>query len=111
MRAGFQSVSKGQIQAGYSTGMTYFQVMRYIVIPIALRRMVPSLLTQSIVTFQDTCLAYVIGLREFVRTASIIDTREVRSIELFTFVAVVFLIICYTGSFISKRLEVKEEAT
>jgi len=87
IRAGFQSVSRGQIQAAYSTGLTYWQMVRYVLIPIGLRRVVPSLLTQSIVIFQDTSLAYVIGLREFVRTATIIDNREVRPLELFSFVA------------------------
>jgi glutamate/aspartate transport system permease protein len=107
IRAGFQSVSKGQVQAAYSTGLTYFQMVRYILIPIGIRRVIPSLLTQSIVIFQDTSLAYVIGLREFVRAASVIDAREVRSFELYGFVAIVFLILCLAGSLTTRRLEVK----
>jgi len=109
IRAGYQSVSKGQIEAGYSTGLTYIQTTRHILIPIALRRMLPSLITQSIVTYQDTCLAFVIGLPEFIRRARIVDTLEVRSIQLFGFVAIVFFITCYIGSVISRRFEIKAE--
>lgn len=109
-RAGFQSVSKGTIEAGYSTGLTYTQTARYLLIPIAIRRMIPSMITQSIVTYQDTSLAFVIGLPELVRRTSIVDNMEVRSIELFGFVALVFLITCYIGSVISRRFEVKRES-
>lgn len=108
VRAGFQSVSKGQVQAAYSTGLTYFQMARYILIPIALRRMIPSLITQCVVILQDTSLAFVIGLREFVRTARLVDMREVRTLELFSFVALVFLVLCFTGSSLARRLEVKQ---
>jgi glutamate/aspartate transport system permease protein len=106
-RAGYQSISADLINAAYSTGMTYAQTARYILAPIAFRRMLPSLITQSIVTFQDTSLAFVIGLPEFVRRTSIVDNMEVRSIQLFGFVAVVFFIICYTGSSISRYYEEK----
>ncbi len=109
VRAGFQSVPLGQIRAAYSTGLTYFQMARYILIPIALRRVLPSLITQSIIIFQDTSLAYVIGLREFVRTAAIIDNREVRPLELYSFVAIVFLIICLAASQLVRRLELRRE--
>lgn len=81
-RAGYQSISKDLSAAAYSTGMTYTQTARYILVPIAFRRMLPSLITQSIVTFQDTSLAFVIGLQEFVRRTSIVDNLEVRSIQL-----------------------------
>jgi glutamate/aspartate transport system permease protein len=106
-RAGYQSISKDLSAAAYSTGMTYAQTARYILVPIAFRRMLPSLITQSIVTFQDTSLAFVIGLQEFVRRASIVDNLEVRSIQLFGFVAVVFFIFCFIGSKISRHFEEK----
>ena len=97
-RAGYQSISKDLSAAAYSTGMTYAQTARYILVPIAFRRMLPSLITQSIVTFQDTSLAFVIGLQEFVRRTSIVDNLEVRSIQLYGFVAVVFFIcLLYTS--------------
>ena len=106
-RAGYQTINKDMVNASYSTGMTYAKTARYITVPIAFRRMLPSLITQSIVTFQDTSLAFVIGLPEIVRRASIVDNIEIRSLELFSFVAVIFLIICYTGSIISRHYEDK----
>ncbi|MCD4721907.1 MAG: amino acid ABC transporter permease [Desulfobacula sp.] len=106
-RAGYQTISKDLVNASYSTGMTYAKTARYITVPIAFRRMLPSLITQSIVTFQDTSLAFVIGLPEIVRRASIVDNIEIRSLELFSFVAVIFLIICYAGSIISRHYEDK----
>ena len=106
-RAGYQSISKDLTSAAYSTGLTYSQTARYILIPIAFRRMLPSLITQSIVTFQDTSLAFVIGLQEFVRRTSIVDNLEVRSIQLFGFVAIVFFSFCFTGSKISRYFEEK----
>ncbi len=110
-RAGYQSISKDQINAAYSTGLTYSQTARYVLIPIAFRRMLPSLITQSIITFQDTSLAFVIGLQEFVRRTSIVDNLEVRSIQLFGFVAVVFFIFCFIGSRISLYFEEKGRKT
>jgi len=110
-RAGYQSISKDLSSAAYSTGMTYTQTARYILVPIAFRRMLPSLITQSIVTFQDTSLAFVIGLQEFVRRTSIVDNLEVRSIQLYGFVAIVFFIFCFIGSKISRHFEEKGRKT
>ena len=110
-RAGYQSISKDLSAAAYSTGMTYAQTALYVLVPIAFRRMLPSLITQSIVTFQDTSLAFVIGLQEFVRRTSIVDNMEVRSIQLFGFVAVVFFIFCFIGSKISRHFEEKGRKT
>jgi glutamate/aspartate transport system permease protein len=107
VRAGIQSISSGQVQAAYSTGFNYGETMRYIIVPQALRNMVPSLLTQAVVVFQDTSLAYVIGLKEFLRSASIVDAREMRSLELYAFVGVVYFLVCFAMSKLSKRLEAK----
>jgi glutamate/aspartate transport system permease protein len=106
-RAGYQTISKDLTAAAFSTGLTYSQTARYILIPIAFKRMAPSLITQSIVTFQDTSLAFVIGLTELVRRSSIVDNMEVRSIELYGFAAFVYFIVCYTGSQISLYYENK----
>lgn len=106
-RAGYQTISKDLVAASYSTGMTYSQTARYILIPIAIKRMMPSLITQSIVTFQDTSLAFVIGLAELVRRTSIVDNMEVRSLELYAFAAFVYFIVCYTGSQFSLYYENK----
>jgi glutamate/aspartate transport system permease protein len=106
-RAGFQSISKDLVSAAYSTGLTYRQTAAYILVPIAFRRMLPSLITQSIITFQDTSLAYVIGLQEIVRRTTIVDSMEVRSVQLYSFVAILFFIICFIGSRISLHYEEK----
>lgn len=108
IRAGIQSIPKGQMQAGYSTGLDYRKTMRHIIIPQALRNMIPSLLTQSVIIFQDTSLAYVIGLKEFLRSASVVDAREVRSLELYTFVGIVYFLFCFTMSYLTKRWEAKK---
>jgi glutamate/aspartate transport system permease protein len=106
-RAGYQTISRDMINAAQSTGLTYWQTARHISIPIAFRRMLPSLITQSIVTFQDTSLAFVIGLNELVRRASIVDNLEVRSIQLYGFAAIVYLTVCWIGSQISRHFEEK----
>lgn len=106
-RAGFQTISRDLVSAAYSTGLTYRQTAAYILVPIAFRRMLPSLITQSIITFQDTSLAYVIGLQEMVRRTTIVDSIEVRSIQLYSFVAMLFFVVCFIGSRISLHYEEK----
>ena len=106
-RAGFQTISRDLVSAAYSTGLTYRQTAAHILVPIAFRRMLPSLITQSIITFQDTSLAYVIGLQEMVRRTTIVDSIEVRSIQLYSFVAILFFVICFVGSRISLHYEEK----
>lgn len=108
IRAGIQSIPRGQMQAAYSTGLNYWQAMGYIIIPQALRNMIPSLLTQAVIIFQDTSLAYVIGLKEFLRSAAIVDAREVRSLELYTFVGICYFIFCFTMSYFAKKWEAKK---
>ncbi len=108
IRAGIKSISKGQVDAAYSTGFTYWQAMRYFIIPQALRNMLPSLITQGVVVFQDTSLAYVIGLREFLRSANVVDAREMRSVELYLFVGLVYFIVCFSMSRVCKRMELKK---
>lgn len=105
VRAGIGSIRKGQVMAGYSTGLSYSRTMRHIIIPQALRNMVPSLVTQCVIIFQDTSLAYVIGLKEFLRRIALVDATQFRSIELYSFAAVVYLVFCFAGSMASRRLE------
>lgn len=107
IRAGIQSISKGQVMAGLSTGLGYLSTMRHIVLPQAMRNMFPVLITQVILLFQDTSLAYVIGVREFLRWTSLIDAREFRTVELYACAAVVYFTICFIGSTITRRLEKK----
>ncbi len=87
IRAGVQSIPKGQISAGVATGMTRMQAMRYIVLPQAFRNMTPILLTQSIILFQDTSLVYVVTLRDFMTSVSTVANQELRLVELYLFAA------------------------
>jgi glutamate/aspartate transport system permease protein len=103
IRAGLQSIPKGQINAGRASGMTRIQAMRYIVMPQAFRNMTPILLTQSIILFQDTSLVYVVTLRDFMTSVSTVANQELRLVELYAFAAVVYLAICFTGSRLVNR--------
>ena len=105
VRAGIQSIPQGQVMAGYSTGLGYYETMRYIILPQALKNMVPPIVTQCVIIFQDTSLAYVIGLKEFLRRIYLVDSRELRSVELYLFAGFVYLIFCSIGTIASRRLE------
>jgi glutamate/aspartate transport system permease protein len=98
VRAGISSVPRGQMLAAQAAGMTQAQAMRLVVLPQAVRAMMPILLTQSIVMFQDTSLVYVITLRDFMTTASIVAGRDGRLIELYCFAAAVYFVICFGAS-------------
>jgi glutamate/aspartate transport system permease protein len=107
MRAGIQSVRKGQIYAGQALGLSYAQNMRYVVLPQAFRNMVPILMTQAIILFQDTSLVYVVGIKDFLVSADLVANRENRILEMFTTVALVYFVICLSGSLLVKRLQRK----
>jgi glutamate/aspartate transport system permease protein len=94
MRAGVKSVSRGQLQAALASGMSYVQGMRLVVLPQAMRKMLPVLLTQSIALFQDTSLVYVVGLMDFLTAASTIAARDGRLVELYSFAALAYLVMC-----------------
>jgi glutamate/aspartate transport system permease protein len=105
MRAGIQGVSRGQLAAAQATGLTYLEAMRYVVLPQAFRAMIPVLLTQSIILFQDTSLVYVVGLHDFLTAATVVAGRDNRVVELYSFVAVVYLVLCVTASLGVHRLQ------
>jgi glutamate/aspartate transport system permease protein len=107
MRAGIQSIARGQVWSGYALGLNYWQTMGYIVLPQAFRNMVPVLLTQTIILFQDTSLVYVISATDFLGAASKIANRDYRLVEMYTFVAVVYFIISFGLSYLVKRLQLK----
>ena len=107
MRAGIQSISKGQAAAGYALGLRYRQVMWEIVLPQAFRNMLPVLLTQTIVLFQDTSLVYVLSITDFLGAASKVAQRDGRLVEMYLFAAVVYFGISFTASMIVKRLQAR----
>lgn len=98
MRAGIQSIPRGQVAAAQALGMTYPTTMGYIVLPQAFRNMVPVLLTQTIVLFQDTSLVYVISVTDFLGAASKIAERDGRLVEMYTFAACIYFIISLMAS-------------
>jgi glutamate/aspartate transport system permease protein len=105
MRAGIQSISKGQVGAGYAIGLDYWQAMRLIVLPQAFRNMLPVLLTQTIILFQDVSLVSLLNVTDFVGAAVKIAQRDSRVVEMYTFVAVVYFVLCFGLSYGVKRLQ------
>lgn len=107
MRAGIQSIPRGQPSAGYALGMNYWQMMRMIVLPQAFRNMLPVLLTQTIILFQDVSLVGVLSIKDFVGTAKVVNEQEGRPLEMYLTVAVVYFVICFGLSMLVKRLQKK----
>ena len=105
MRAGIQSIARGQVWSGYALGLNYWQTMAQIVLPQAFRNMLPVLLTQTIILFQDTSLVYVISATDFLGAAAKIANRDYRLVEMYSFVAVVYFIISYSLSLLVKHLQ------
>ena len=107
MRAGIQSISRGQVGAAYAVGLTYWQAMKLVILPQAFRNMLPVLLTQSIILFQDVSLVSLLNVTDFVGAAVKIAQRDSRIVEMYLFVAIVYFILCYTLSLMVKRLQQK----
>jgi len=107
MRAGIQSIPRGQVSAGYALGLTYAQVMGYIVLPQAFRNMLPVLLTQTIILFQDTSLVYVLSITDFLGAASKVAQRDGRLVEMYLFAALVYFALSYAASLVVKRLQAR----
>jgi glutamate/aspartate transport system permease protein len=105
MRAGIQSIPRGQVWSGYALGLNYWQTMGTVVLPQAFRNMLPVLLTQTIILFQDTSLVYVISATDFLGAAAKVANRDYRLVEMYTFVAVVYFIVSYSLSLLVKRLQ------
>lgn len=107
IRAGIQSVSKGQMAAANALGMSYFQSMRLVVLPQAFRNMVPLLLTQGIILFQDTSLVYVSALADFFGQAYGVGERDGSIVEMLLFAGAVYFVICFSASLLVKRFQKK----
>ena len=107
MRAGIQSVPRGQVHAGYAVGMTYGQTMRFIVLPQAFRNMLPVLLTQTIILFQDTSLVYAIGAYDLFHGFDLVAKNLGRPVEAYLLAAVVYFVICFSLSMMVRRLQTR----
>lgn len=105
IRAGIQSVSRGQTSASLALGMTKMQTMRLVILPQAFRAMIPLLLTQGIVLFQDTSLVYVLSLTDFFRTASNIGKRDGTELEMVLFAGAVYFVISFAASMLVNYLK------
>jgi len=105
MRSGIQSIPRGQVHAGEAMGMTYFQNMRLIILPQAFRNMIPVLLTQTIILFQDTSLVYAIGAYDMLKGFEVAGKNFGRPIETYLAAAVVYFLICFSLSRLVRVLQ------
>ena len=107
IRAGIQSIPRGQVSAGHALGLNYRQAMMFVILPQAFRNMTPVLLTQTIILFQDTSLVYVLSITDFLGAASKVAQRDSRLVEMYTFVAIVYFVISYALSRLVRRLQTR----
>ena len=107
LRAGIQSVPRGQVAAGYAVGMTYRQCMQLIVLPQAFRNMLPVLLTQTIILFQDTSLVYAVGAYDLLKGFEVAGKNFNRPVEMYLLAAVTYFVICFSLSMLVRRLQKK----
>ncbi|MBH1964508.1 MAG: amino acid ABC transporter permease [Comamonadaceae bacterium] len=107
MRAGIQSIPRGQVFAGQAMGMTYGQNMKLVILPQAFRNMLPVLLTQTIILFQDTSLVYAIGAYDLLKGFETAGKNYGRPVEMYLLAAVLYFILCYALSWLVKRLHKK----
>jgi len=105
VRAGVQSVARGQVEAATAVGLSGTQTMLFVVLPQALKNMIPSLVTQFIVLFQDTSLASIIGFMDLTKAAQVVNNREVRPFALYLFIAVVYWVCTYSMSRYARYVE------
>ena len=107
MRAGIQSIARGQVWSGYALGLNYWQSMGYIVLPQAFRNMIPVFLTQTIILFQDTSLVYIITAHDMLHGFTVAGNNLSHPRESYILAAVFYFIICFTLSWLVKRLQQK----
>jgi len=105
VRAGIQSVPRGQVEAATATGLSKNELMRHVILPQALRNMIPALVTQFIVLLKDTSLASIIGYVDLTKAAQIVNNREIRPFELYLFIAVIYWLCSYSMSRYARHLE------
>jgi polar amino acid transport system permease protein len=105
IRGGIQSIDRGQVEAARTLGMSHFQTMRKIVLPQALRRMIPPFVNESVSLLKFSSLVSVLGVADLTYQAQVLSTTTFRPIEIFTFIAVVYFGLCTALSFVANRLE------
>jgi polar amino acid transport system permease protein len=106
VKAGIAGIPKGQTEAAISTGLTHRQTMTYIILPQALRNMIPSFVNQFVSLIKDTSLAFIVGVSELTMVATQINNRSlIYPTEIFLFIAVVYFVFCYAFTTLSRWLE------
>jgi glutamate/aspartate transport system permease protein len=105
IRSGLQSVHRTQLEAAYSAGLSYLQAMWFVVLPQAFRNMLPAIVSRMVALVMGTSLASIIGVTEFFRAANDVNNRVFQSYAIYTFVASVYFVCCYTLSLIGRALE------
>jgi len=105
IRAGIESVPRGLVEAARGSGLSYLQCMGHIILPVALKNMLPALVSRLIALLMGTSLAYIIGVTEFFRAANDINNRVFRPYEIYIFVAVVYFVLCYSLSLVGRYIE------
>jgi polar amino acid transport system permease protein len=106
VKAGIASIPKGQTEASLSSGLTYWQTMRYVVLPQGLRNMIPSFVNQFVSLIKDTSLGYIVGVSELTQVAQQINNRTQNyAAEIFIFLAIIYFIICFAFTTLSRWLE------
>jgi glutamate/aspartate transport system permease protein len=104
IRAGIGAVRPGQAMAAAASGLRRWQALRLVILPQTLAAMVPLLVNQVVILFQDTSLVYVVSLRDFLTAASVVAGRDDRPVQMYCFVALVYLVICFAGSRLAGRV-------
>jgi glutamate/aspartate transport system permease protein len=107
VRAGIQSISRGQVNAGYALGMTYAQNMKLVILPQAFRNMLPVFLTQTIILFQDTSLVYAIGAYDLLKGFETAGKNLGRPVEAYLLAAVIYFVLCLALSWAVRRIQLK----
>jgi len=106
VRAGITGIPKGQMEAAISTGLSHGQAMFYIILPQALRNMIPSFVNQFVSMIKDTSLAFIVGVTELTQIATQINNRTMLyPTEIFLFIAVIYFIMCFAFTELSRWLE------
>lgn len=111
VRAGIESINKGQMEAALSLGLTYVQSMRFVILPQALRRILPPLAGQFISLIKDSSLASVLAISELTYTARKINTRTLRSLESYVIVGAIYFVLTFSLSRFVAYLERRSSAS
>jgi ABC-type amino acid transport system permease subunit len=107
VRAGLASVPRIQIESGLATGLSRAQILLEIVLPQALRNMLPALIATIVMMFKITSLIYVVGITDFFRAVILINNREFEPVALYTTLAAGYFVCCSSLSWIIRRLDPK----